>query len=171
VIEVLQRAKEKGKTRFIGYSGDGSAARYAVECGAFDTLQTSLNIADQEAIGLTIPEAAKRGMGVIAKRPIANAVWKHRTKPAEAYHQPYRERLRKLDYPFLHGDWEESVGMALRFTLSVPGVHTAIVGTAKPDRFAQNARLLGQGNLSPEQYEAIRSVWNRVAEKDWVGLT
>lgn len=59
VIEVLQRAKEQGKTRFIGYSGDHKAAQYAVQSGLFDSLETSINIADQEAIELTIPEPLK----------------------------------------------------------------------------------------------------------------
>src|SRR5215471_12040129 len=42
VVHALKRARERGYTRYIGYSGDGHAARFAVECGAFDTLQTSI---------------------------------------------------------------------------------------------------------------------------------
>src|SRR5262249_31777732 len=54
-IEGLERARERGWVRYIGYSGDGEAARYAVECRRFDALQTSVSIADQEAIELTLP--------------------------------------------------------------------------------------------------------------------
>lgn len=169
VIEVLQRARDAGKTRYIGYSGDSSAALYAVQCGAFDSLQTSISIADQEVIELTLPEAVKRGMGVIAKRPIANAAWKTGKKPEAPYHHTYWERLQQLNYDFLKGDLSESIGIALRFTLHLPGVHTAIVGTANPGRWQQNAELLAQGPLPIELFEAIRLRWKEVAGKDWTG--
>ena len=61
--------------------------------------------------------------------------------------------------------------MALRFTLSVPGVHTAIVGTTKPERWQENAALLEAGPLSPAEFAAIRERWDDIASTTWVGQT
>lgn len=170
VIDVIRQARQAGKTRFIGYSGDGPPALYAVRSGAFDTLQISVSIADQEALDLVLPHAKATGIGVIVKRPIANAIWKATSKP-DAYYQPYWERLHELDYDFLRDDSGQDVATALRFTLSLEGVHTAIVGTTKPDRWKQNAGLLAAGPLNLESINAIRSRWKSVARGDWVGQT
>jgi aryl-alcohol dehydrogenase-like predicted oxidoreductase len=171
VIDVLRRARDAGKTRFVGYSGDGPAARYAVECGAFDTLQTSVSIADQEAIDVTLPLARERGVGVIAKRPVANVAWRHTSKPENWYYQAYWERLRELDYDLLKMSMAEAVATALRFTLGVPGVATAIVGTAKPERWRQNAAVAARGPLPDAEFRAIRERWKAVAKADWGGQT
>jgi aryl-alcohol dehydrogenase-like predicted oxidoreductase len=170
VIETLQAIKKAGKARFIGYSGDGTAAAYAIKTNAFDTLQTSINIADQEAIDLTIPLAIEKNMGIIAKRPIANAAWKNNSKPANEYHQPYWERLQELKYDFLNGNLAKSISIALRFTLSLDGVHTAIVGTSKPERFQENIKYISDGKLSSLELNNIRSRWKSVA-KNWTGQT
>ena len=170
VIDALQTAREKGHTRYIGYSGDSRAAHFAVECGAFDTLQTSINIADQEAIESTVPLAREKQMGVIAKRPIANFAWKTGHRPMDSYHHEYWERLRKLNYDFLSNfDQEKTIALALRFTLSVPGVHTAIVGTSKPERWQENSRLIEAGPLSEQEFQAIRRRWEEVAPRIWIG--
>jgi aryl-alcohol dehydrogenase-like predicted oxidoreductase len=168
-IEALQTARDRGYTRYIGYSGDSHAARFAVETGAFDTLQTSINIADQEAIDLTLPLASEKKMGIIAKRPIANAAWKTGHRPIDSYHHEYFERLRKLNYDFLHDDVERSISIALRFTLSIPGVHTAIVGTKNPDRWKENAKLLEEGPLNEMTFNEIRERWEECAPRTWIG--
>jgi aryl-alcohol dehydrogenase-like predicted oxidoreductase len=171
-IEALQTARDRGYTRYIGYSGDSQAAKFAVESGAFDTLQTSINIADQEPLELTLPRAEERKMGVIAKRPIANAAWKSGHKPIDSYQHTYWDRLRKLDYEFIRSrPVDQSIAHALRFTLSVPGVHTAIVGTTKPERWQSNAKLLEAGPLTRAEFESIRERWDDIAPRTWVGQT
>jgi aryl-alcohol dehydrogenase-like predicted oxidoreductase len=167
VIEVLQRAKKSGKARHIGYSGDGQAALYAVRSGQFDALETSLNIADQEAFDLTLPLAQKAGMGVIVKRAVANSVWRNASRPENSYHHVYWDRLQALRYDFLQEPG--GIGIALRFTLSAPGVHTVLVGTTKPDHLRANIALLAAGPLEASRSEAIRARWKQVAGADWIG--
>ena len=160
VIDVLQKARQSGKVRHIGYSGDGAAALYAVQCGQFESLQISLNLADQEALDRTIPLARQRGMGVIAKRPIANFLWQA-SKPANPYYHSYWERFRELQYHFLQEN--RALEIALRFTLSIPGVQTMIVGTTKPAHLRENVRLAAAGVLDADEYHAIRDRWKTVA--------
>lgn len=172
VIEALKQARERGYTRYIGYSGDSRAALYAIECGEFDTLQTSVSIAEQEALDMTLPLARERNIGVIVKRPIANVAWDNGERPpSNGYGRLYWERLKKLQYDFLKKPLAESVALALRFTLSVPGVHTAIVGTSKPGRFQKNAEALRAGPLPKELFESIHARWREAADHHWIGQT
>jgi aryl-alcohol dehydrogenase-like predicted oxidoreductase len=170
-IEGLQRAQEKGYTRYIGYSGDREAAKYALEMDVFDSFQTSVNIADQTPIDGNIKLASEKGIGVIAKRPIANAVWRHSEKPENSYVHEYWDRIQKLKFDFLGKSLDESIAQALRFTMTVPGVDTMIVGTTKPNRWQSNAKLVAEGNLSSEEFESIRNRWREVADENWVGMT
>jgi len=170
-IEGLQRAQEKGYTRYIGYSGDNEDAKFAIETDVFDSLQTSVSIADQTPIDTNIKLAAEKNIGVIAKRPIANAVWRHDSKPGESYHHEYWDRIQKLKFDFLNKGLEEATATALRFTLSIPGVNTMIVGTTKPNRWQENAKYVSEGELSNEEFQAIRNRWREVADERWVGMT
>ncbi len=166
-IEALKLAQERGYTRYIGYSGDGEDAVYAIKAGVFDTLQTSISIADQQAIDLLLPLAQQHNLGVIAKRPIANAVWKNQHKPESAYHHVYWDRIQELKYDFLNSP--ESFSIALRFTLSQVGVHTAIVGTKQPGRWQANAKMLSAGALSAEEIAKIRARWQEIGGANWPG--
>lgn len=176
-IAALEKAKKDGLTRFIGYSGDSAAARFAVESGRFDTLQTSLSILDQEAIDLTLPLAEKSGIGVITKRTIGNAVWRYDKEPTMGYHLEYWKRLQALGYDFASGENRAKegpdgpAGVALRFVAAQKAVSVMLVGTSKPERWRQNAELLNAGPLPSETIEAIRARWKAVAKPEWIGQT
>ena len=105
----------------------------------------------------------------VSKRPLVNVAWRYARKPAEPYYREYWSRLGTLAYPFLRDGPEAAVATALRFTLAVPGVHTAIVGTTRPERWQQNAALLESGALSAEAFERIRERWREVAAASWAG--
>jgi aryl-alcohol dehydrogenase-like predicted oxidoreductase len=175
-IEGVEQAKKDGKTRYIGYSGDSETAKYAVECGRFDGLQTSVNICDQECIELTLPLAKAKNMGVVAKRPIANAVWRYDKDP-DGYHATYWKRLQELKYDFAMGDARKKegpdgpAGIAMRFTAMQPAVDVLIVGTTNPKRWKQNAELMKAGVLPKELEEYIRKRWKDAAKGDWTGQT
>ena len=106
-------------------------------------------------------------MGVIVKRPIANAAWQHAAKPTNDYHLEYWKRFQQLKYDFLNS--EAAVNTALRFTLSQPGVSVAIVGASKPGRFKQNAKSVEAGALPSAVIEAIKGRWAEVATRSWIG--
>ena len=170
-IEGLLRAQEKGYTRYIGYSGDNEDAKYAIGLDVFDSLQTSVSIADQSPIDGNIPLAAEKGLGIIAKRPIANAVWRHDAKPSDSYHHEYWDRIQKLKFDFLNKSLEEATAIALRFTMTIPGIDTMIVGTTRPKRWQENAKYVAEGNLSSEEFEAIRTRWSEVGGEEWKQMT
>lgn len=171
-LAVLDRARQQGKVRYIGYSGDGEAALFAVRSGAFDCLQISVNIADQEALARTIPEAVSRGMGIIAKRPIANAAWRYGGHPPDdGYHLAYWNRLRELDYDFVRRSPREAAETALRFTMSLEGVATCIVGTTRPGRWQENAGIVQKGPLPDARRESIRQRWLEASRgRGWAGV-
>jgi aryl-alcohol dehydrogenase-like predicted oxidoreductase len=152
-IQVLQDAKQAGKVRYIGYSGDGQEAKHAIELGVFDALQTSCNIADQECIDLTLPLAKERGMGVIAKRPVANVAWKHDSAEVAGYGETYWRRLKELMFIF-----PDIFDLALRFTLS-QDIHVAIVGASRPERWHTNSLIAAKGPLEALNLKEVRDRW------------
>jgi len=136
-LSALERARDAGKVRCIGYAGDNDAAAYAATLGPVEVIELSVNIVDQHNIDAVLPKCQERGLGVIAKRPIANAAWKPTDELPSVfrdYIRPYADRLKAMGVTpndlgfrgYADIEWPE---IALRFALSVPGVHSAIVGT------------------------------------------
>ncbi len=149
VVEALLACCDAGKVRVAGYSGENAELEWAVDSGVFGALQTSVNLVDQHSLREVLPRARAHGMGIVAKRPLANAVWRHRSRPTGAYGETYWERINAMGIKPQADDWS---GTALRFSAFSPGVSTAIVGTASGVHLRAAADALARGPLpDPER--------------------
>ncbi len=167
VIEALEAARDAGKTRFIGYSGDNEAAMWAVESGRFDTLQTSFNLVEQKARLSGLFEAAtQRNMGIIVKRPIANASWGADASPSD-YADTYWQRAAKMKESNGQGSALPDFGLdriliALGFTFAHDAVDVAIVGTRNPDHMRSNIDMLDKLPLDSNVIDALHRRFEEV---------
>ena len=174
----MQDAQHAGLVRFIGYSGDNEAAAFAAGLDDIAVLEVSINVADQINIDMVLPEARRHELGVLAKRPIADAAWKSRHEQPglfKDYAAEYHDRLKKMriDPSSLGMDgpprraWVE---LALRFTLSQSGSPVAIVGTTNPEHALANLAVAEKGPLSDETVRQIRDAFAQAdPEGSWHG--
>jgi aryl-alcohol dehydrogenase-like predicted oxidoreductase len=165
VLEALVWARNQGMIGVAAYSGDNDPLHWAVWSGHFASIETSINICDQRVLDLAIPEAASRGQGVIAKRPIANAPWRFATQPHGNYAETYWLRLQKMALDPGNLAWDE---LALRFTAFLPGVSSCIVGTSSLEHLKHNAELVANGPLPAETVAYIRACFQN-NDDGWTG--
>ena len=167
VAEALGRAVDAGKVRVAAYSGDGEPLDFAVASGWFGSIQASANLVDQSSIDTALPRAAERGLGVIVKRGLANAVWSRDAVPGEdAAISEYRRRWQSLAFDFGGLSPGEA---ALRFAAHVPGVSSVLVATRRIDHVRANLAALARGPLPDETVTAIRGRFRELG-KDWPGV-
>ena len=165
VVAALQAAVVAGKVRVAAYSGDNAPLEWAIASGAFGSIETSVNLVDQRAIERALPAAQEHGLGVIAKRPAANAPWRFAERPAAADVALYWDRWRALGLDPGPYDWTE---LSLRFAAWQDGVHCAIVGTSRLEHLRRNVEQVAKGPLPAEMVAAVRAAF-RAHGAGWEG--
>jgi aryl-alcohol dehydrogenase-like predicted oxidoreductase len=118
-IEALTQAREEGRVRFLGITGhhDPAILLEAMRRFAFDTVLVALNAADVHRLPFmttVVPEAQRRGMGVIGMKVCAQGA--------------------------LLGPGRLAMDEAIGYVLSLPGVSHVIVGCKTPAEVEANAR-------------------------------
>ncbi len=133
-LEALHKIRDQKITRFIGFSGhlDAGAMAEAARRYDFDTMLIALNHYEErkgDFEGGAVPAAAARNMGIMIIKAI---------RP--------REMVKGLPAEDL-----------IRYSLSLPLVHSAVIGTDRLEVVAENARLLrGFQPLAPERMDELR---------------
>lgn len=163
VVNALLEAKAKGKIKLAAYSGENEALEFAIKSGKFDSIMTSINICDQHSLKNYIPLAKEKLLGVIAKRPIANAPWRFSERPVGNYAEKYWLRWKEMNLQF-NEDWLE---IFLRFTLFEDGIHSAIIGTTNINHLKKNIEIIEKGHLEQSLINQIKSSY----KEHWIGLT
>jgi len=135
-LEALIQARTEGRVRHLGITGhhDPAILLEAMRRFDFDTVLVALNAADvhrQSFIQSVLPEARRRGMGVIAMKICAGG-----------------RLLSSL-----------SMQEALGYVLSLEGVTHAIVGCSTPAEVDENARIVSQ--FRPFDAAALRVLEQR----------
>ncbi len=181
-LGALVKAREQGKTRFVGFSGDNEPVAWAAAHPEVAVVEMSVNIVDQHNIDVALPVCRKHDVGVIAKRPVANACWKPRDKQPgmyKDYSSNYTARLKamgvtpgQLGYSgHVEVEWPE---IALKFTLAQAGVHTAICGTTSPDHTEMNLQAVAKNPLREQVVATLRDAFKQARQASgeaWPGLT
>ncbi|HEY1629399.1 MAG TPA: aldo/keto reductase, partial [Tepidisphaeraceae bacterium] len=179
-LRALADARKAGKIRFAGYSGDNDAVAWAAAQGNVAVVEMSLNITDQMNIDVALPLTKQHNVGVIAKRPVANAAWKEPSQQPgmyRSYSHEYTERFKKMGLKLSDLDYKDSdekawAEIALRFTLSLSEVHTAVIGTTSARHAQANLAAAEQGPLPSKVVQKIRDAFRKAdPNKQWRGLT
>jgi aryl-alcohol dehydrogenase-like predicted oxidoreductase len=132
-LEALHKLRDQGVTKFIGFSGhlDAAAMAEAARRHDFDTMLIALNHYEErrgDFEGGAIPAASARGLGIMIIKSI---------RPRESVKDIAAEDL-------------------LRYALSLPLVHAAVVGTDSVEVVQKNAALVRNSKpLAPEDMKRL----------------
>ena len=172
VLGALERARDAGKIKVAAYSGENDALAWAIDSGRFGSVQCSVNLCDQRSLDERIVRASARGLGLVAKRPIANVAWRFKDRPVGDYAEVYWTRLRAMQAGLL-GHEEPPFGipwgeLALRFSAFSPGVSSAIVGTRSSEHLQESVKVVARGPLPGAIVLKLREAF-RAADDNWDG--
>lgn len=165
VIQALHRSREQGKLRVAAYSGENEELAWAIESGHFGGVECSVNLCDQRNLDGVLQAAQARGIGVIAKRAVANAPWRFSTQPHGDYAEEYWLRWKAMNLDPQGLDWQ---ALALRFAAFAPGVSSAIAGTASIEHLTVNRAHVGNGPLEEAHVAQLRQSF-REHDRGWIG--
>lgn len=149
MVSCLERAREAGKLRYIGASVYGEEAGLAaIRTGKIQVLQVALSLLDQRMRDKVIPEARAAGVGVLTRSVLLKGTLTKRAQwlPPSllALSQASERAVRELGTC-----WESLPSMALRFCLSVDGVHSVLSGVRNSGEVEDCLAACAAGPIPP----------------------
>ncbi|MCU0870830.1 MAG: aldo/keto reductase [Pirellulaceae bacterium] len=157
LVELLTSFRDQGLIRAIGVSSSLPHLPGLIDLGVFDTFQIPYSCLAPEHHDW-ITQAAATGAGIIIRGGIA-----HGGPNAEIQRPALNDIWTRAKLDEVLPEGMSRAELILRYTLSHPHCHTAIVGTCNPEHLAENIAAADRGPLPSELTQEVRS---RVAALD-----
>jgi aryl-alcohol dehydrogenase-like predicted oxidoreductase len=158
--EALAALRADGKVRYYGIACDTVADAFAaLERPGVASVQVTLSLLERDAATALIPEAARRGIGVIARECLANGLLaKAPSEIAPTSFNSAEEAERRLSQIGFYRSLADEQGMelpafALKYASSMPGVSVALAGMRTQSHLDDLLRWLRAPNVDASVYE------------------
>jgi len=149
LIELLQSFRDQGVIHQIGVSSSLPELPALIKLDLFDTFQIPYScLAPQH--GDLMQQAADRGAGIIVRGGIA-----HGGPDAKIQRDALNQVWTTARLDELLPEGVNRAELILRYTLTHPACHTAIVGTCDLQHLRENTHVAARGSLSPELFAEI----------------
>lgn len=160
VLRALEDARARGEVRALAYSGEEEDLAAALATERFSVIQRSVSPWDPHGVRRPLPAR----VGVLAKRPLANACWQPLAADASPDRAEYRRRFEAM--ALARQDWPE---VALRWAAFAPTVTSALIGTASRAHLDAAIEAVERGPLSSELLAELGARIDAVGQS-WRGV-
>lgn len=158
-VEALRELQQAGKIGHLGMSGLLPNLPGQIKMGVFQVMQIPYSALERRH-ELWISEAAAAGSGTVVRGGVAKG-------DPESSGAPNPDTWKTFEdggLSELLDEGETATSFMLRFTLSHPDVHTAIVGTLNPEHLAQNVAAAARGPLPAEVYNRAKQLLDNAGQ-------
>ena len=180
----FDRLREEGKIRHLGVSIEKvEEGLKAIEFPNVATVQLIFNLFRQRPPELLFKEAARRGVGLIVRVPLASGLLTGKFSPQTHFaaddHRNFNRHGEAFDKgeTFAGVDYETGLAaveelkrvfgpqtplatQALRWILMFKEVSCVIPGASRPEQILSNLQAADLPALSPEQMQAVQDIYN-----------
>ncbi len=158
-MKVLDDARKKGQTRFVGYSThtyDAKCYDAAVECGFYDAILACYNYASPPSMTSSIEKVRKAGIGVIAMKNLLN----FGTRPRKPLEDIRENKDGAVTY----------TQALLKWVLANKYVDVIIPGITSFEQLAENIAIMGT-KMSYDDHRILYQFGSRIKGSHCMGLS
>jgi aryl-alcohol dehydrogenase-like predicted oxidoreductase len=162
-VGVLERLRDQGKIRYWGVAAQRPEDAVAgLRHPSLASVQVGFSALEQAALDVAIPEAASRGVAVVARQVYASGLLTRQvdevvvktldTDPEVAARK--HDQLRSYAQ-IVNRSGRSPVELALQFALARTDVSVALLGISRPEQLAESLAALKAPRLSHEEMQLV----------------